>query len=265
MRAFSPNQIAPLFTSDFTSPPKKLSGLLRLTPSLLFYSKVLTGPLFWLYHMARKNQCTDAAWCWGSQWFIQILQNLGTPIHIEGLKWLQEQKEPCVIVANHMSTLETFFLPGLIRPYFPVTFVVKESLVRMPFFGPIMRSRNPIVVMRKNPREDLATVLEQGVLRLKSGISVIIFPQSTRMLTFEPQKFNSIGEKLAKKANVPLLPLALKTDAWRPGVHIRDLGPFEPGKPIYFRFAAPFTVSGPSKTYHQQILSFITASLATWS
>lgn len=117
---------------------------------------------------------------------------------------------PCLFVANHMSTLETFMLPGIIRPRRPVTFVVKQSLTTMPFFGPVMRSRDPIVVGRTNPREDLKAVLEGGLERLRKGISIIVFPQHTRSSIFAPQQFNSIGIKLAKKAAVPVVPLALK-------------------------------------------------------
>ena len=37
---------------------------------------------------------------------------------------------PVVFIGNHMSTLETMVLPGLIAPHREVTFVVKESLVK---------------------------------------------------------------------------------------------------------------------------------------
>jgi 1-acyl-sn-glycerol-3-phosphate acyltransferase len=80
---------------------------------------------------------------------------------------------PVVFVGNHMSTLETFVLPCVIQPVNRVAFVVKESLLTTPFFGPVMRSRDPVVVGRKNPREDLKTVLEQGAEKIKNGISVI--------------------------------------------------------------------------------------------
>ena len=99
----------------------------------------------------------------------------------------------------------------------------------MPFFGPVMCSRDPIVVGRTNPREDLAAVLEGGLERLKKGISIIVFPQHTRSREFNPQMFNSIGVKLAKKAGVPIVPLALKTDAWGQGKKIKELGPVTPG------------------------------------
>jgi len=50
-----------------------------------------------------------------------------------------------------------------------------------------------------------------------SDISVLIFPQTTRDLRFDPNKFNTLGIKLAKRAKVPVIPVAVKTDAWGMG------------------------------------------------
>ena len=258
------------FQQKFKTPPSYHSnvtpqGLYKYIPSTIFYLKLLLGPFRWLCLKAAQGKCDDYVWVHGSIWFAQQLEDLGCPIHIEGLDILAELKSPCVFVANHMSTLETFVLPGIIRPFRPVTFVVKRSLVDMPLFGPVMRSRDPIVLDRKNPREDLTVVLTEGVKRLNAGISVIIFPQSTRMAEFDPQKFNSIGEKLAKKANVPLIPIALKTDAWTAGKHIKEIGPIKAGLPIHFRFGAPKHVEGNSKDLHHAICNFILSALAEWS
>ncbi|MCR5813166.1 MAG: 1-acyl-sn-glycerol-3-phosphate acyltransferase [Desulfovibrio sp.] len=240
-------------------------GLARILPSLTFYTKLLFGPFIWLCNKARKGQCDDDCWVEGSVWFSNQLEELGCPIVVEGLDYLKNCDKPCVIVANHMSTLETFVLPGIIRPFMPCTFVVKESLVRLPLFGAVMRSRNPVVLGRKNPREDLLHILREGCQRLEQGISLIIFPQSTRMPNFDPHRFNSIGEKLAKKAQVPLIPLALKTDAWTAGSLIKEIGPIRAGMPVHFRFGAPQRVEGTGKELHEEICRFIADSLATWS
>ncbi|MBQ7586223.1 MAG: 1-acyl-sn-glycerol-3-phosphate acyltransferase [Desulfovibrionaceae bacterium] len=244
------------------TPPK---GLAKYCPSLYFYTKLIFGPFLWLCRQARLGRCDDFVWVHGSYWFAEQLEELGCSIIVEGLDILENQKEPCVFVANHMSTLETFLLPGIIRPYMPVTFVVKHSLVNLPLFGAVMRSRDPVVLDRKNPREDLNVVLTEGLKRLKSGISLIIFPQSTRMAQFDPQKFNSIGEKLAKKAGVPLIPIALKTDAWTAGKYIKEIAPLRPKRPIHFRFGQVLKIEGPSKEMHKSICEFISNSLNEWS
>ena len=77
-------------------------------------------------------------------------------------KILQNQHSPVLFISNHMSTLETMIFPCIIQPLREVTFVVKESLVKHPLFGDVMRSRNPIVVGRTDPRKDLEAVMNGG-------------------------------------------------------------------------------------------------------
>jgi 1-acyl-sn-glycerol-3-phosphate acyltransferase len=145
-----------------------------------------------------------------------------------------------------------------------VTFVVKRSLLTYPFFGPIMRARDPVVVDRRNPREDFEAVLRGGLERLQRGISIVVFPQSTRMERFDPGQFNTIGIKLARRAGVPVIPLALRTDFWRNGSILKEVGRIRPERTVYFRFGAPFRITGNGKEEHHRIIAFIQSSLAEW-
>ncbi len=113
--------------------------------------------------------------------------------------------------------------------------MVKESLVRHPLFGDVMRSRDPIVVGRTDPRKDLEAVMNGGMELLSKGISIVIFPQSTRSVEFRPEEFNSLGVKLAKKAGVKVVPVALKTDFWGNGKVIRELGPLDSRKTYLYK------------------------------
>lgn len=250
--------------SAYRSIATRVTLMSRFFPSFSFYSKLFSGPVHWLCRRAARNACDDAAWVYASVWVSELMERMGCPIEVEGLDAIDNVDGPCLFVANHMSTLETFMLPGMIHPRRPVTFVVKKSLTTMPFFGPIMRSRDPIVVERINPREDLTAVLEGGVERLKKGISVIVFPQSTRAAIFDPRQFNSIGVKLARRANVPLIPLVLKTDAWGRGKKVKELGPIKAGMPVRYRFGTPMRVTGPGKEEHAAICEYIAATLAGW-
>ncbi|MFN2355121.1 MAG: lysophospholipid acyltransferase family protein, partial [Desulfopila sp.] len=149
-----------------------------------------------------------------------------------------------VFVGNHMSIMETLVLPAVILPYTRVTFVVKESLLHYPVFKHIMRSRNPVAVTRKNPRQDLKTVMSEGPERLLNNISVIVFPQTTRSTGFDAEHFGSIGTKLAKKSDAPIIPVALKTDAWQNGNWSKDFGALVPDMPVNIAFGEPLTING---------------------
>lgn len=245
--------------------PQKSAGLCsRMGPSFMFYLRMVP-PVARLCWLAKMGRADDYAWVRSSVAVMRSLERSGCKMHIEGLEHIDSIDGPCVIAANHMSTLETFVLPCILQPRKAITFVVKTSLTTMALFGPVMRSRSPVVVERKNPREDLITVLEEGTTRLKQGISIIVFPQSTRSDTFNPAKFNSIAAKLAKKAQVPLVPLALKTNAWGKGTIMKDFGKVYPEIPTHFRFGAPLHINNTGKTEHAAVSAFIEASLEEWN
>ena len=253
-----------LAADSYQSPEMRPGMFARLFPSLAFYGGLFSGPLLWLCRFAARGLCDDAAWTRASVEVAELVESVGGKIVIEGMEAINAVDGPCLFVANHMSTLETFMLPGIIRPRRPVTFVVKNSLVTMPFFGAVMRSRDPIVVGRSSPREDLARVFEGGRERLARGVSIIIFPQSTRSVDFEPQHFNTIGVKLALHANVPVIPLALKTDAWGQGRPVKELGKIRPELMVRYRFAPPLRIAGRGREEHAAICGYIAQNLREW-
>ena len=215
--------------------------------------------------MARKGIYEDKEWAASSFYIFDFIEKSGGIFHISGMDNIIAEKEPVLFVANHMSTLETMILPCLISPLKKVTFVVKESLIKHPLFKDVMLSRDPIVVGRADPRKDLEAVMTKGLELLKNGTSIIIFPQSTRSLVFDPEKFNSMGIKLAQKAGVKVVPVALKTDFWGTGKLIKEVGPIYPEKDIYFRFGEPFIPEGPGKVGNQKVIDFIQDSLNKWA
>jgi 1-acyl-sn-glycerol-3-phosphate acyltransferase len=204
------------------------------------------------------------AWTDSSYYIFRLIEKSGGRFHITGMENITKTAGPVLFISNHMSTLETMILPCIIAPLREATFVVKESLVRHPLFGDVMRSRNPIVVGRTDPRKDLEAVMNGGADLLDQGISIIIFPQSTRSLEFRPEEFNSLGVKLAKKAGVKVVPIALKTDFWGNGKLIKEMGPLDRHKPIHIKFGEPFSVKGNGKEENQKIIDFIKSSLEEW-
>jgi len=214
--------------------------------------------------LALRGLYDDEVWARSSFEIISDLEKCGAHFDIRGLDQVRALKGPAVFVSNHMGTLETTALPGLICPIRPVTYVVKESLTRGPFWGPIMRSRDPITVSRKDPRKDLEAVLSGGTERLSRGISIIIFPQGTRTDVFDRSKFNSLGVKLASKAQVPLVPVAIKTDFWGNSPVFHGFGPVRRDRVVHIEFGAPLMIQGRGKAEHEACVDFIEDHLIQW-
>lgn len=211
-----------------------------------------------------EGRYDDKEWAISSIDIFRLIEACGGKFHLTGLDNIRRCKPPVVFISNHMSILETMIFPCIIAPEMEVTFVVKDSLITHPIFGPVMRSRNPIVVGRSNSRDDLHTVLTKGQELLAKGVSVIVFPQSTRRVDFVPEEFNSLGVKLASKAGVQVLPIAIKTDFWENGRFIKDLGPIKRHRPIYMDFGAPLSLTGTGKEEQKKVVEFISQRLNAW-
>ena len=243
---------------------KKINFLHKTFPGFFFYTR-LFSIVFRAAQKAKKGAYSEMDWAASSRETLKALENVGVQITINGFENVLSLEGPCVFVGNHMSTLETFFLPGILLPFKRHTFVIKKSLVTYPLFKHVMLSRDPICVSRTNPREDLKTTLQEGKLKLDNGLSVVIFPQTTRTTKFDPEQFNSIGIKLAKKTGYPLVPIAIKSDAWGNGTgRLKDFGKIDPKKKVFFEFGKPLMPKGNGQEEHEEIISFITRNLNTW-
>lgn len=247
----------------YRTAPARPSLIGRLAPGLPFYADILSI-VFRGSSRAKHGRYGNAEWCESSLSTVRALENVGVMIEVSGAEHLASFAGPCVFIGNHMSTLETFVLPTIIEPVKHCTFVVKQSLVDYPVFKHIMRSRDPITVGRTNPREDFKTVMEGGETRIKKGCSIIVFPQTTRGSIFDPAEFNTIGVKLAKRCGVPVVPVALLTDAWGNGKLLKDFGKIDPTKKVYFAFGEPLTIQGRGDEEHQKIVAFIKGKLTEW-
>ena len=222
------------------------------------------GVMFRCRALAVKGSYDDKAWEESSLEVMSKLETCGARFHISGLDKVRSLQGPAVFVANHMSTLETTLLPGLINPIRPCTYVVKEKLMKGFIWGPIMRSRDPIAVTRTDPRKDMDTVMSEGLRLLGSGRSIIIFPQGTRTDVFKRSGFNSLGIKLASRAGVPVVPVALKTDYWGNSPVFRGFGPVHRDRPVMVEFGTPLPVSGRGKAEHEACLDFLESRLRSW-
>ena len=253
-----------LTTQDsYRTPDRAGSWIGRSSPNTVFYAKTFMI-VFHAARLAQKGIYGDERWVESSITTVRALESVGGSFDLQNLNVPRKLDSPCVFIGNHMSILETFVLPCLIQPQRAVTFVVKQSLITYPLFGHVMRSIDPVVVGRTHPREDLRTVLEEGQKRLAANISVVIFPQTTRSVEFDPQNFNSLGVKLAKRCNVPVVPIALKTDAWGLGRRLKDFGPIRPDKRVHIAFGDPLRVTGSGKEAHQSVMGFIEKNLSAW-
>ena len=112
---------------------------------------------------------------------------------------------PFVVVSNHQGQWETFYYQYL---FFPLTTLLKKELLLIPIWGWALWLLRPIAIDRGSPRSSLKKVLVEGGIKLKKGFVILFFPEGTRNKPNEVGKFARSGFELAKRNEVPVLPLA---------------------------------------------------------
>lgn len=247
----------------YRTAPKNVSWFASWFPSIAFHSR-LAGIVLRAGLRASRGRYGDEDWVNSSLEVVRALERVGVEFEVTGMHHLERRDSPCLVVGNHMSTLETTVLPGLIQPFCDVTFVVKKSLLEYPVFKHVMRSRNPIPVSQTDPRADFKAMMKGGTERLAKGISLIIFPEGERKPKFDPAGFNTIGVKLARRAGVPIVPFALDTGAWGIGKWISELGRIDPSRKVRFAFGKPIEVQGRGTQQHEAIVQFVSEKLEAW-
>ncbi|HSE41331.1 MAG TPA: lysophospholipid acyltransferase family protein, partial [Acidobacteriota bacterium] len=95
--------------------------------------------------------------------------------------------------------------------YLPVQFriMAKQTLFMIPFLGWHLYMSGNIPINRKDARQAFGSVFKASNL-LKRGISLLVFVEGTRSRDGKLHRFKRGGFTLARKLNVPLVPLAIK-------------------------------------------------------
>lgn len=244
--------------------PLKVSPLRRMFPSISFHVRLIASVLR-ASSVAKRAGYGDQQWAEHGLCILRALEGVGVQFEITGIQHLQQLNTPCVIAANHNSTLETAVLPAIIQPIIPVTFIVKQSLIDYPVFKHLMRARDFIPVTQTDPRRDLKTMLLEGAERLQRGISVVVFPEGRRAPEFDHARFNTSAVKLAHRAEAPIVPLALSTNAWALGRgRFNDFGRINPDEKVRFAFGPPIPIDGRGVNENAAVISYITEHLVKW-
>ncbi|MDJ1111870.1 MULTISPECIES: lysophospholipid acyltransferase family protein [Macrococcus] len=139
------------------------------------------------------------------KWAHAVLKTAGVTVQVK-----QENALPTnsvLFVSNHEGN---FDIPVLIHAIDkPFGFVSKVEVKKIPFLDKWMTMMNCIYLDRTNRRSSLQ-MIKDGIASLKAGHSVLIFPEGTRSKGHGIGDFKAGSLKLAKSAQVPIIPVAIK-------------------------------------------------------
>lgn len=110
-----------------------------------------------------------------------------------------------IVMSKHQSTWETIAYSFMFPPQ---VWVLKKSLLRIPFFGWGLAMLKPIAIDRGAGSTAMEQVVTQGRDRLEKGIWVVVFPEGTRVAYGKKRRYKMGGAVLAAETGFPVLPIA---------------------------------------------------------
>lgn len=119
----------------------------------------------------------------------------------------------CIVLAKHQSAWETIAFQVIFPPQI---WVMKRSLLLIPFLGWAFAALKAIPIDRAAGREALKQMVEQGKDRLSRGLWVVIFPEGTRIAPGKKGKYHIGGAWLATHTQATVVPVAHNAgEFWR--------------------------------------------------
>jgi 1-acyl-sn-glycerol-3-phosphate acyltransferase len=181
---------------------------MKLFRSLLFYVCLFLSTLYLgtaavvVSYLTKKK---DLAHLVGRLWGNVNLWTAGVTVKTTGMENINPQ-HAYVYAANHQSWFDIFAVLGKL----PVQFrwLAKEELFRIPVLGQAMASIGYIPINRSDRRKAFSSINE-AANRVKSGTSVVIFPEGTRSLDGVLQAFKKGGFILAIHSQQPIVPVSI--------------------------------------------------------
>ena len=140
-----------------------------------------------------------------SPWSKAILWICGVKVRINGLENVKKGI-PSIYMVNHQSIFDIFTLLACLPVDFK--FVLKQELMKLPFFGPAMKRAGYISIDRENPRKAVKS-MNEAAERIRNGASVLIFPEGTRSKDGRLQSFKPGGFHVALKSGSDIVPVAI--------------------------------------------------------
>ena len=144
---------------------------------------------------------------------------------------------PALYIGNHRSYFD--IVMTYVRVPRPTGYIAKIAMLKVPLLSNWMKNLHCLFLDRNDIKQGMKTILT-AVEKVKSGISICIFPEGSRSTepdTFLP--FHGGSFKIAEKSGCPIIPMSINNadQVWE--AHLPKIKKthvvIEYGKPIYIK------------------------------
>jgi 1-acyl-sn-glycerol-3-phosphate acyltransferase len=190
----------------------------------------------------------------GRIWSAALLRASGARVHYHGLERTRGAL-PCLFVANHQSSVDIWALLRVMPTR--ARFVAKQELFRIPLFGRILAATGFVPIDRGNRAEAIRS-LDRAARAVRSGRSLVLFPEGTRSRDGRLQPFKKGAFHLALRSGAPIVPVAI---AGSFAVMPRSVFPVRPGR-VDVWFEPPIDVAAYQPDGHEELRRRAQAAIA---
>ena len=110
-----------------------------------------------------------------------------------------------MIVSNHQTLIDILVIYTLFKHF---KWVAKNSILKVPFLGWNM-ALNGYIIVKRTDAESQIKMMKSAERTLRSGSSIMIFPEGTRSPDGNVGRFKRGAFILSEIADVPVIPIAL--------------------------------------------------------
>jgi 1-acyl-sn-glycerol-3-phosphate acyltransferase len=139
-------------------------------------------------------------WIYGRAWLTIIRPFSG--LEKEGLG-KNDIKPPCIIVPNHLSFFDTFYMGAL--PFTNVCFAIRSWPFKMFWYRPFMQAARYLDVERMTWEETFEACKKE----LQQGGALLFFPEAHRSRDGSLGRFYSGAFKVSVATGAPIIPLCI--------------------------------------------------------
>ena len=134
----------------------------------------------------------------------KVIERTGSKVYVKGQENLPEVT--ALYVSNHQGLFDILVLLGYLGK--PVGFIAKKEIQRIPIINKWMKLIYCVFMDRKDRRQSVQAIRE-GIRNLKSGYSMVVFPEGTRSRGAKLNNFKSGSLRLATRAKVKIVPITI--------------------------------------------------------
>lgn len=141
----------------------------------------------------------------GKWWAWIITRIFLLPVKVEGREHL-EKGQSYIFVANHQGAFDIFLIYGFLCRNFK--WMMKSGIKKIPFVGMAVKASRQIFVDKGSQSKVKETYL-LARQTLRSGMSMVVFPEGARSFTGCMGKFKKGAFILADELQLPIVPLTI--------------------------------------------------------